>query len=310
SRDGARPRRLGSVAVARRARPPGRDHSGDPVSLSAAAALALDHRRSRRDLSRAVPRSRAQAPGELPETFVRAALAEGAGHPELPRRARRRARELRELAGAGGGAAARRGVPPARRHARGARPRAEHAGAAAAGSAARRVRVGAPPQGGEVSAPLSLIGFGETDAQLRAELCARVAKRAGRAVEWIAAAPGGSPGGSRNAAVARAGGAYALFVDEREEFATTFVEQACRVLDRRAEVAFVTGWLDGVPSRADDPPRELDAAMLLGRPWFAHVPTVFRKSAWQEARGFDESMSWAADVDLWLRLLERGRAGV
>jgi len=161
-----------------------------------------------------------------------------------------------------------------------------------------------------VSAPLSLIGFGETDAQLRAELCARVAKRAGRAVEWIAAAPGGSPGGSRNAAVARAGGAYALFVDEREEFATTFVEQACRVLDRRAEVAFVTGWLDGVPSRADDPPRELDAAMLLGRPWFAHVPTVFRKSAWQEARGFDESMSWAADVDLWLRLLERGRAGV
>jgi hypothetical protein len=164
-----------------------------------------------------------------------------------------------------------------------------------------------------VKPPLSLIYYGAPRPSERDALVAFAGKRSGRAVEWRSAAPpleDGSPGAVRNAAVAACAGEYVLFVDDRESFETTFVEQACRQLDRRGDVAFVTGWLDGVPEHSDQPPRALTAAMLLGRPWFAHVPTVFRKSAWHDARGFDEQLAGAEDVDLWLRLLARGRAAL
>jgi hypothetical protein len=42
---------------------------------------------------------------------------------------------------------------------------------------------------------------------------------------------------------------------------------------------------------------------------FVHGSTVFRRKAFDEVGGYDETLRYSQDFDLWWRLLKRGRAG-
>jgi hypothetical protein len=136
-----------------------------------------------------------------------------------------------------------------------------------------------------------------------AAFCAALERLAGRAVEIVVA-------DGRDAAVRAARAEYCVFVDPADALDSSFLEQACRLLDRDPALVFVTSWVDGVPLHHDSVARAIDAAALLARPWFAHVPTVFRRAAWERAGGFDESLAAAADVDLLVRVLADGGAAL
>ena len=122
--------------------------------------------------------------------------------------------------------------------------------------------------------------------------------------------PGGSPGALRNRAVAAGRADYWVFVNSSDRLESAYLEQACRALDNDPALAFVTPWHKVLPRAADRDPQPVTAATLLGRPWFNHLPTVFRKQVWQALGGFDETLLGGEDVDLWLRTLEAGRSGV
>jgi hypothetical protein len=189
-------------------------------------------------------------------------------------------------------------------------------------------------------APLAVVVHASAPTERLPELARGLPPLAGRAVELIVAgaareleaaralADGRAPAAAswrfaegahdaatpalRNAALAcaeAAGAAYAVFLDERA-LESTFLAQACRVLDRRPDAAFVTAWLAGVPARAGSLEQPVPPAALLARPWFAHVPTVLRVSAWRAAGGFDERMIGCDDVDLLIRLVDAGGAAL
>jgi len=136
----------------------------------------------------------------------------------------------------------------------------------------------------------------------------REATRAtGRPVELIALAaePNARASVLRNRGLARAAHAYVAFIDPASDLGSSFLEHACRLLDRRA-VAFVTAWADALPLADDSQARACEPAWLLERPWFAHVPSVMRRSSVTEAGAYDESLAACEDADLLLRLTARG----
>lgn len=153
---------------------------------------------------------------------------------------------------------------------------------------------------------LALIAY-DVAGGARAAAAREAARATGRPVELcaLAAEPSARAARLRNQGLSQTAAPYVAFVDVAADLESSFLEHACRLLDRR-EVDFVTAWADALPLRDDSEARPLDAAWLLARPWFAHVPTVMRRSALDAAGGYDESLAACEDVDLLLRLVERG----
>ncbi len=81
----------------------------------------------------------------------------------------------------------------------------------------------------------------------------------------------------------------------------------------RSDVVLVTGAgtvidRDGVEIGTYPPPKAGDLrAELLDRNPIIHSAVMFRRSAWSDAGGYDESLVRMQDYDLWLRLAQRGR---
>ncbi len=119
----------------------------------------------------------------------------------------------------------------------------------------------------------------------------------GRPVEWIAAS-------TRNQSVRAARGDLCAFQPDGQPLDGSFLEQACRLLDQRSELALVTGFGDRVPAALGGEPAQLGETALLARPMSSHVPTVFRRAAWEQVGGFDESLPAGQELDLWLRVVD------
>jgi hypothetical protein len=133
----------------------------------------------------------------------------------------------------------------------------------------------------------------------------------GREVEVRRAtsAPGRTPGAAKNDAVRAALGRFVVLCGEADLTTSTFPRHAVMTLERDPTLSFVTSWFDGVPITCDRPSRAIGLVELLSRPWFLHVPTLFRRELWDELNGFDESLLALDDLDFWLRALGKGKHG-
>ena len=136
-----------------------------------------------------------------------------------------------------------------------------------------------------------------------------IAKSTARSVEALELDSEGSAGRRRNAAASRACGRYLVFLSATEPCVTSFFELAVRALERDPNLAFVASWHLGLPTALDRPLQPLESAALLGRPWFVHVPSVFRRELVASLSGFDEGLSGLEDLDFWLRALAAGKRG-
>lgn len=121
--------------------------------------------------------------------------------------------------------------------------------------------------------------------------------------------------GALNALIAEARGAYLARMDADDiALPRRFALQAA-FLDTHPDVAVVGGqqeWMDedGYPigpvwSAMEH--EEIDRLHLDGHTNIGHPTAMMRRSAVVEAGGYDAGVSKAEDLDLWLRLAERGR---
>jgi glycosyltransferase involved in cell wall biosynthesis len=122
--------------------------------------------------------------------------------------------------------------------------------------------------------------------------------------------PNSGPGASRNAAIRRAQGAYILPLDADDTIAPTMLAETIAILDARPEVGFVytdvrrfgeeTTVLHTVPYSLDA--LRFDCLMM--------PETLFRRAAWAQTTGFNETLTFRyEDWDFWLRLARAGWQG-
>jgi hypothetical protein len=125
---------------------------------------------------------------------------------------------------------------------------------------------------------------------------------------WAPLEPGEAP--ALNVALRVCHAKYVAFLSSSEALASPFLGQACYLLDKEPGVDFVSGWRRGPFDRADDEALPCEPWHLLARPWLAQVPTLFRRTLWEELGGFDEALGLAQPLDLWLRALGAGKRGL
>ncbi|MGH9463599.1 MAG: polysaccharide deacetylase family protein, partial [Vicinamibacteria bacterium] len=107
-----------------------------------------------------------------------------------------------------------------------------------------------------------------------------------------------------------------------ETDAVCFLEPGYRIGERYFEralalmtspkVGFVTSWWERRPPSGESErfsPESCDVAALLSRPNTIHRAALFRKNAWERARGFDPTLAAGEDYELGLRLLGQGFSG-
>lgn len=114
----------------------------------------------------------------------------------------------------------------------------------------------------------------------------------------------------RNVGIQAAKGRYILPVDADDMIHPTLIEKAYRVLEDKPEVGFVTV---GVECFGDWYylwlPPAFDFNRLLMEN-IACVSSLFRKQAWQDVGGYNESMlNGYEDWDFWISLAEKGWLG-
>jgi glycosyltransferase involved in cell wall biosynthesis len=114
----------------------------------------------------------------------------------------------------------------------------------------------------------------------------------------------------RNVGIQAARGKYILPLDADDKIHPTLIEKTFRVLEQRPEVGFVTVGLEyfGDLQWSWVPP-PFDMSRLL-RENIVCVASLFRKQAWKDAGGYNESMlDGYEDWDFWISLAEKGWQG-
>jgi glycosyltransferase involved in cell wall biosynthesis len=115
---------------------------------------------------------------------------------------------------------------------------------------------------------------------------------------------------ARNYAARHASGDVFCALDADDKLAATWFEKAIGVLDARAEIAFVSHWLE---TFGDEhwtwKPERCDLPSLLARN-AVNGAALVRRNAFEAVGGYDESMrEGCEDWDFWLRLVEHGFDG-
>ncbi len=116
---------------------------------------------------------------------------------------------------------------------------------------------------------------------------------------------------ARNHGIRMAHGDYIAFLDSDDLFLSTKLEKQVDYLNKHPEVGFVHSWY----SKFSDDGRDLgyrDTSQFTGRMYpglllnwsvLMAVPCVMvRREVLAEVGGFDESMRWGPDLDLWRRI--------
>jgi hypothetical protein len=95
-----------------------------------------------------------------------------------------------------------------------------------------------------------------------------------------------------------------------DALAPTYLEQASELLAARDDLSFVCCAryeIGRTIRRWKPPPYTVAAALARGE--CGHISTVMRRELWERLEGFDEALPDYADIDFWLRALERGDRG-
>ncbi len=134
-------------------------------------------------------------------------------------------------------------------------------------------------------------------------------------IGYVRLATNGGPSVARNVAAAMARGQYFVIFDADDLLEPTFLERTLRALDGGADLVAtcaVRFYEDGVARiQANDPPpldtsdRERAFLQILRGPFFYNGLT-FRRAAFEDSGGFNESLGAAEDLDLWLRVAAGG----
>lgn len=114
---------------------------------------------------------------------------------------------------------------------------------------------------------------------------------------------------ARNLGIGEARGEYILPLDSDDLLAPKFLPEAADLLDMTSEVDVVAGALESFGARTirivPDPETSLAQALLQSR---VSATSLFRRSAWEEVGGFDETLRLGhEDAEFWIRLLVRGK---
>jgi peptidoglycan/xylan/chitin deacetylase (PgdA/CDA1 family)/glycosyltransferase involved in cell wall biosynthesis len=117
-----------------------------------------------------------------------------------------------------------------------------------------------------------------------------------------------TPGGIRNAGAAAASGLYVAVVDGAEALDTEYVRLARAALDESPQHGFVVAPGE-LAAGLDRPERLVDLPFLLSSPWATSAVPIVRRTAIEQAGGFDESLPGLVEWDLLLTLSERGWSG-
>lgn len=114
----------------------------------------------------------------------------------------------------------------------------------------------------------------------------------------------------RNFGIKEAKGPYILPLDADDKIHPTFIEKAVLVMEAKPQVGFVTC---GMEYFGDEywvwmpPAFDFDRLLIQN---YVNVTSLFRKEAWSEAGGYNESMlDGYEDWDFWISLAERGWLG-
>ncbi len=115
------------------------------------------------------------------------------------------------------------------------------------------------------------------------------------------------PSASRNLGVDKSEGKYILLLDDDDTIESDYVQKAVAILEGNGKADVVYSLADrfGVVEELWNLPPFAPETMLVDNVVF--ISALFDKKLWQEAGGFDESMTKGLeDYDFWLSLMERG----
>ncbi|HEX3903428.1 MAG TPA: glycosyltransferase family A protein [Polyangia bacterium] len=125
----------------------------------------------------------------------------------------------------------------------------------------------------------------------------------------------GGPSSARNAGARLARGDLLAFLDADDLWAPGKLQRQADALAARPRAAFAYGAFDGIDEQGRPLPRPLrhrpsgDIAEALFMYNFVTTSSVVvRRALFDEMGGFDESLVWSEDYDLWMRLVERYEA--
>ena len=126
----------------------------------------------------------------------------------------------------------------------------------------------------------------------------------------IAHATGSTPGSVWNAGIRVTGAPYVMCVEAGDLLSPSFHEAASARLDEETPVDLVTSgvqWLGPGGVRHATTPTRVDLEALVADTETIHSASMFRRQAWIELNGFDETLPALEAYEFWLRLLADGR---
>lgn len=111
---------------------------------------------------------------------------------------------------------------------------------------------------------------------------------------------------ARNRAIRNAIGEFILPLDADDKLSPTFIEKACAVLEAHPNIGVVYSDVEYFGDRSG--PFKLGKFSIERMLVCNCIPisSMFRKSDWEKAGGFDEEMKYLEDYAFWISLLELG----
>lgn len=139
---------------------------------------------------------------------------------------------------------------------------------------------------------------------------ALIARHPGRRIRLVEQPNGGLPG-ARNAGIRASRGRYVLPLDADDEIRPPLLEKLVAILDASPRVGFAYTDIQhfGDVDTAFPLP-DFDAATMIAKDNIGCVCSLFRRSAWEQVGGYDESMREGyEDWDFWVGCIEHGWEG-
>ena len=124
-------------------------------------------------------------------------------------------------------------------------------------------------------------------------------------------AAGDTPGAARNAGIRATTAPYVMCIDAGDCVSPSYHSTAAARFEADENVGLVTSplqWLGPGSTERTASPLRVDMVALVEDAELVHNASVFRRQAWVDLGGFDETLPALESYEFWLRLLARGQA--